>query len=76
MRAGVGPFSRVQAFFAAIEAALAIPSLVDQQAAIAAVGSYRGRGHGEGLLGNKHSRHSVAMDKRAAVKARNKRKAK
>lgn len=69
-------FHRVQAFFEAISKAAALPSLAEQQIALSTLGPYRSRGHGEGLLGNKHSRHSVAMDKRAAVKARNTRKAK
>lgn len=67
-------FHHSKLVFAAIAAAMVIPAFAERQAALALVPQYRSRGHGEGLLGNKHSRHCVAMDKRAARKARNKRR--
>lgn len=65
-----GAFARARAMFAAILAAGPMP-LADQRAALEGIEPYKSRGKGQGLLGNKHSRHRVAMDKRAAVKARN-----
>ena len=69
---GTGAFHRAKAMFAEITAAMSLPTL-EQKIAFGRIEQYRSRGHGEGLLGNKHSRHCVAMDKRAATKARNKR---
>mgnify|MGYP000476312139 CR=1 FL=1 len=68
-----GAFARARAMFAAIIAAAAMPP-GDQRAALEGIEPYRSRGKGQGLLGNKHSKHRVAMDKRAAVKARNRRR--
>ena len=67
------PFVRARKMAEAIAAAMLLP-LGLRQATIAALGSYKSRGKGEGLAGNKHSRHFVAMDKRAARKARNRRR--
>ena len=69
-----GPYSRSKAMFAAIQAAIALPVGLLQHQAMSAIGTYRSRGHGEGCISNKHSRHTVAMDKRAALKARNKKR--
>ena len=60
--------------WASIQSAMAQPVGLLQYAALSAIGAYRSRGHGEGCISNKHSRHTVAMDKRAALKARNKKR--
>ena len=72
MGARNGPFARAVAMFAAITAAMGLATLGEQRDAFGAIGPYRSRGKGLGLIGNKHSGHTVAMDKRAARKARNK----
>ena len=69
-----GAFHRSRAMFAAIVAAVALEGVANQRAALDKVGTYRSRGKGLGLLGNKHSDRTVAQDKRDAVKARNKRR--
>lgn len=46
-----------------------------QEAALSYVPQYRSRGHGEGLDHNKRSRRCVAQDKRDAIKARNRARA-
>lgn len=68
-------FKRVRQMFAAIAAAMALPML-QQAAAMANIGEYRSRGKGQGgrFLGS--SARCVAMDKRDARKARNRRKEK
>lgn len=68
------PFARAKAMFAAIQVAITLP-FHEQGAAFGALGAYTSHGHGEGCLGNKHSKHTVSMDKRAAAKARNNRRA-
>lgn len=70
---GRGAFAVAREMFAKINAIMLLPT-ADRQEAFSLVGPYVSRGHGEGLLGNKHSRHTVAQDKRAARKARNKRR--
>lgn len=67
-------FAAARAMFAAIEAAMMIQNIAQQQDALAQIGPYCSRGKGLGLSTNKHSRHRVAMDKRAAKKARNRRR--
>lgn len=69
------PFKRAKQMFAAIAAATSLP-LDAQMVAMAGIGEYRSRGKGEGgrFLGS--SARCVAMDKREARKARNRRKEK
>lgn len=66
-----GPFERANSFFAiyALAASLGNHGMVGLPV-------YVSRGHGEGLPKNKRSRHRVAHDKRAAIKARNRAKSK
>ena len=66
-------FARAKAMFAAIASLGGLQGL-ERQAALNDLGPYKSRGHGEGLIGNKHSKRTVAQDKRAATKARNKAK--
>ena len=68
-------FKRARQMFAAIAPAMSLP-LAAQLAAMAGIGEYRSRGKGQGgrFLGS--SARCVAMDKRDARKARNKRKEK
>ncbi len=69
------PFKRAKQMFAAIAAAMSLP-LAAQMAAMARIGEYRSRGKGQGgrFLGS--SARCVAIDKREARKARNRRKEK
>lgn len=69
------PFARAKSAFSLVAAAMALPSAAAQRIALAGIGPYTSRGKGEGLVGNKRSHHRVAMDKRAALKARNRRRA-
>lgn len=69
------PFAASRALFALIAAAMKLP-LSERLAAMAQLNAYKSRGHGEGLPGNKHSRHAVAQDRRSAAKARRQLKAK
>lgn len=69
------PFARAKAMLALVSAAMALPNVATQRSVLAGIGPYTSRGKGEGLAGNKRSRHRVAMDKRAAMKARNRRRA-
>ena len=62
-------FARAKAMIALVQAAMAIGSVFERQQALASIGPYESRGHGGGH--RIKSRHRVAMDKRAAVKARN-----
>lgn len=66
------PFARAQAFMSALSMAMAAG--LSQSAALSDLGNYQSRGHGQGCISNKHSRRTVAQDKRAALKARNKAK--
>lgn len=69
------PFKRAKQMFAAIAAAMSLPIEV-QLAELANIGEYKSRGKGQGgrFLGS--SARCVAMDKREARKARNRRKEK
>lgn len=69
------PFAAARTMFTLVAAAMKLP-FAKRQAQLAAIGPYRSRGHGEGLPGNKHSRHTVAQDRRSAAKARRQAKAK
>lgn len=69
------PFARAKHMAALVAAALTLPNLATQRSVLAGFEPYESRGKGMGLPGNKRSRHRVAMDKRAALKARNRRKA-
>jgi len=69
------PFARAKHMFSLVAAALALPNVATQQSVLAGIGPYISRGKGQGLPGNRRSRHRVAMDKRAALKARNRRRA-
>ena len=61
-------FARARAMFAAISAiATGISNAADQQAAMIGLGSYRSRGHGEGLSRNKHARSSFKQNKRKGL---------
>lgn len=63
------PFSRVANFMRLVSAAMALPGAA-QKIALDSMTPYNSRGHGTGRwLGL--SRHSVAQDKRAALKSRN-----
>ncbi|ATI15705.1 hypothetical protein [Bordetella phage vB_BbrM_PHB04] len=63
------PFSRVTGFARLLAAAMAMPAAF-RQSAMAQIGTYESRGHGTGRwLGL--SRNTVAQNKRAALKARN-----
>ena len=66
------PFLRSRMLFAAIAAAIKElqhrPLLLQMR--LAGMPAYRSRG--KGRAGFQHSRHTVAQDKRAALKARNK----
>lgn len=62
-------FARAKAMMAAIAVAMQFTSEAQRQAQLAVIGPYESRGHGGGHRSK--SRHKVAMDKRAAVKARN-----
>ena len=75
MKGQPNPFKRARQMLAAIAAAMSLP-LAEQLAAMADIGEYRSRGKGQGgrFLGS--SARCVAMDKRDARKARNKRKEK
>lgn len=66
------PFSRSLMMLALIHDAMTIPFAHLRQEALAAIGPYKSRGKGRG--GWQKSRRAVAMDKRAALKARNKRR--
>lgn len=61
---------------AVVQAAMLLPDPVMRNEALGKIEAYRSRGHGEGCFGNKRSDHCVAHDKRAAVKARNRRRSK
>lgn len=63
------PFARAQMMMAAIAAAMSMTNPTMRSAAMANIGPYESRGHGRGKTSP--SRHSVAMDKRSAAKARN-----
>lgn len=69
------PFKRAKQMLALIAHAMSLP-LDAQMVAMAGIGEYRSRGKGEGgrFLGS--SARCVAMDKREARKARNRRKEK
>jgi len=69
-----GAFARAREMFSRIASAMGLPTAAEQRAALAGILPYKSRGKGEGCPGNKHSKHTVAMDKRAARKARNKRR--
>lgn len=62
-------FARARAMMAAIAVAMRFTSETERQAQLAMIGPYESRGHGSGKWSK--SRHRVAMDKRAAIKARN-----
>lgn len=62
-------FARAKAMMAAIAVAMQFTSEAQRQAQLATIGPYESRGHGSGKWPK--SRHRVAMDKRASVKARN-----
>jgi hypothetical protein len=64
-------FRRAREMEAKIVAASELKHTAEADEALAAIGPYISRGHGEGLVGNKHSGRRVAMDKRDAVKRRN-----
>jgi len=68
------PFSRALFMLALVREALRLPFEHDRQTALAAIGPYESRGKGRG--GWQKSRRTVAMDKRATLKARNKRRSK
>lgn len=63
------PFARANMMMAAIAAAMSMTNQNLRSAAMAEIGPYESHGHGRGKTSP--SRHSVAMDKRAATKARN-----
>lgn len=62
-------FSRAKAMMAQIQIAMMIGDTLARQAALNSIGPYRSRGKGAGKASP--SAHCVAMDKRAARKARN-----
>jgi len=62
------PFARARAMMATIASMLAMNS--SQEAILAAVGTYRSRGHGRDSR-SPSSTQCVAMSKRAALKKRN-----
>jgi len=65
------PFARARAMMDAISAMLAISSAsYSPETILAAVGTYRSRGHGRDSR-SQSSTQCVAMDKRAALKKRN-----
>jgi len=66
-------FARSKAMFAAIMAFVSSSVGWDKAVALANVGEYKSRGKGKGKSGTS-SAHCVAMDRRAAVKARNRAK--
>ncbi len=66
-------FARSKAMFAAIMAFVSPSVGWDKAVALANVGEYKSRGKGKGKSGTS-SAHCVAMDRRAAVKARNRAK--
>jgi len=66
-------FPRSKAMFAAIMAFVSPSVGWDKAVALANVGEYKSRGKGKGKSGTS-SAHCVAMDRRAAVKARNRAK--
>jgi hypothetical protein len=61
-------FARAKAMMAAIQVAMMIGDAVLRQAALNGIAPYRSRGKGSGKTSP--SAHCVAMDKRAARKAR------
>ncbi|TCK87342.1 hypothetical protein B0G74_7881 [Paraburkholderia sp. BL9I2N2] len=61
-------FARAKLMMAQIAAAMAFTSAIQRQAALAQIGSYESHGKGSGKTSP--SRRCVAMDKRAARKAR------
>lgn len=67
----VNHFRRAREMFERVRAAYKQVSTELVQIALAAIGPYKSRGHGEGLQHNKHSMRRVAQDKRDAVKRRN-----
>lgn len=67
------PFARARAMFAAVAAAMALSPAM-QHAALAEIEPYQSRGKGKGGSHRPRSSHTVAADKRASVKARNRRK--
>lgn len=62
-------FARARAMMAAIAVAMSLSSEAQRQVALSGIGPYVSRGKGRG--GRPSSGHKVAMDKRAAKKARN-----
>lgn len=64
-------FHRARAMFDLIQSAYKQVSTELVQIALAAIPQYKSRGHGKGLLHNKHTKRCVAQDKRDAVKRRN-----
>lgn len=65
------PFKRAAAMMSLVIAALAMP-ITERLAAMASVGTYKSRGHGEGRSNRRAAGANMAF-KRAAAKARNKR---
>lgn len=64
------PFARAKMMFAAIAAAMSLPSIGQQQAAMDEIGPYRSRGNGKGMS-NRRPRGAGMAAHRASVKARN-----
>lgn len=69
MLKAVNAFARAKAMMAAIQVAMMIGNVAQRQAALNSIAPYRSRGKGSGKTSP--SIHHVAMDKRAAKKARN-----
>lgn len=69
------PFARAKAMFALITAAASLP-MAAQALAMMQMGPYRSRGKGQGGRFIGSSPRFVAMDKRDARKARNRRRSK
>ena len=69
------PFARAKAMFALITAAASLPMFA-QALAMMEIGPYRSRGKGQGGRFIGSSSRTVAMDKRDARKARNRRRSK
>jgi hypothetical protein len=66
-------FKRAMAMFAAIAQIFTLhTNIAAQQAALASIGPYRSRGHGQGKGATSH--YCAAMQKRESIKAKNRAK--